>query len=78
MDPRPSLQDVKTLPSFLPSHLQLSSSSSSSSAEAPAVIVTWAEQCRVHFGRPIRRLHSDGGGSPPSSKSCSSPSSFLR
>ncbi|GJP76380.1 hypothetical protein CLOP_g6835 [Closterium sp. NIES-67] len=33
MDPRPSLQDVKTLPSFLPSHLQLSSSSSSSVAD---------------------------------------------
>ncbi|GJP71312.1 hypothetical protein CLOP_g2155 [Closterium sp. NIES-67] len=33
MDPCPSLQDVKTLPSFLPSHLQLSSSSSSSVAD---------------------------------------------
>ncbi|GJP73593.1 hypothetical protein CLOP_g4284 [Closterium sp. NIES-67] len=33
MDSRPSLQDVKTLPSFLPSHLQLSSSSSSSVAD---------------------------------------------
>ncbi|CAI7812567.1 unnamed protein product, partial [Closterium sp. NIES-54] len=31
-------------------------------AEAPAAITAWAEQARNHFGRPVRRFHSDGGG----------------
>ncbi|CAI7931021.1 unnamed protein product [Closterium sp. NIES-54] len=30
--------------------------------QAPAVVITWTEQCRTHFKRPISRLHFDGGG----------------
>ncbi|CAI7902867.1 unnamed protein product [Closterium sp. NIES-54] len=30
--------------------------------QVPAVVITWAEQCRTHFKRPIGCLHSDGGG----------------
>ncbi|CAI7785000.1 unnamed protein product [Closterium sp. NIES-53] len=31
-------------------------------ADAPAAIIAWLERANTHFGRPVRRLHSDGGG----------------
>ncbi|CAI7805430.1 unnamed protein product [Closterium sp. NIES-53] len=31
-------------------------------SDAPSLIFRWAEQARLRFGRPIARLHSDGGG----------------
>ncbi|CAI7812599.1 unnamed protein product [Closterium sp. NIES-53] len=30
--------------------------------DAPSLIICWAEQARLCFGRPVARLHSDGGG----------------
>ncbi|CAI7874886.1 unnamed protein product, partial [Closterium sp. NIES-54] len=31
-------------------------------ADALATIIAWLERANTHFGRPVRRLHSDGGG----------------
>ncbi|CAI7890287.1 unnamed protein product [Closterium sp. NIES-53] len=31
-------------------------------SDAPSLIIRWAEQARLRFGRPVARLHSDGGG----------------
>ncbi|CAI7893083.1 unnamed protein product [Closterium sp. NIES-54] len=31
-------------------------------SDAPSLIIRWAEQARLRFGRPVARFHSDGGG----------------
>ncbi|CAI7831119.1 unnamed protein product [Closterium sp. NIES-54] len=31
-------------------------------SDTPSLIIRWAEQARLCFGRPIARFHSDGGG----------------
>ncbi|GJP65650.1 hypothetical protein CLOP_g22518 [Closterium sp. NIES-67] len=33
-----------------------------SKGDASAAIIAWLKQASTHFGRPVRRLHSDGGG----------------
>ncbi|CAI7833562.1 unnamed protein product [Closterium sp. NIES-53] len=62
-NPTPSRQGHRYLLILVDDHSRYSSISLlRTKAKAPDAIIAWATQAATHFGRPIRRLHSYGGG----------------
>ncbi|GJP60544.1 hypothetical protein CLOP_g17787 [Closterium sp. NIES-67] len=62
-NPSPSRQGHRYMLVLVDDHSRYSSVSLlRSKGDAPAAIIAWLKQASTHFGRPVRRLHSDGGG----------------
>ncbi|CAI7854609.1 unnamed protein product [Closterium sp. NIES-53] len=62
-NPSPTRQGHRYLLVLVDDHSRYSSVSLlRTKADASAAIIAWLERANTHFGRPVRRLHSHGGG----------------
>ncbi|CAI7791891.1 unnamed protein product [Closterium sp. NIES-53] len=62
-NPSPTRQGHRYLLVLVDDHSRYSSVSLlRTKADAPAAIIAWLERANTHFGRPVCRLHSNGGG----------------